>query len=198
MSVSERLLKARKVLDLTQADFAKPLGIDRGYISTLEHGSRTPSETLLRLIGHEHGISVTWLKTGEGGIFVSPEEAIKNLKARYGEQTFQKAVLEMLSNNEPDYIVIPPEDRAKNKTLLPVKESSPLHPREIFITPIGKTEYSNDPRLKRIFDTLNVIWSAGDENLKGWAVIQFSRAFPDDIIEEAQKKHKETYETSTG
>ncbi|TEB04780.1 Helix-turn-helix domain protein [Pelotomaculum schinkii] len=91
MSISDRLLKARKTLNLTQADFAKPLGIDRGYISTLEHDSRAPSETLLKLIEHEHGISVTWLKTGEGQMLVPPEEVIIDQIARFGEQTILNA-----------------------------------------------------------------------------------------------------------
>lgn len=42
---------------------------------------------------------------------------------------------------------------------------------------------------------LNVIidlWSVADEALKAWAKIQFARAFPLDVIEDAQKNAQMT------
>ena len=42
----------RKRLGLTQADFSKALGITQGYLSDVENGLKTPSNTLLLLFEH--------------------------------------------------------------------------------------------------------------------------------------------------
>lgn len=48
-----------------------------------------------------------------------------------------------------------------------------------------------DPELDRMQDILVDIWTLGDEDLKTWARVQFSRAFPNDVIEDVQKKRAE-------
>lgn len=170
MSISERLLKARKTLNLTQADFASHLGIDRGYVSTLEHGLRKPSETLLKLIKHEYGISDTWLETGKGEMFISPEDTLKSLTARFGEQAVLKAFNFIMKEHGLAVAAGRPASRAD----------------------------TGDPELNRLIDTLYLLWSTGDDRLKQWASYQFDRAFPQDVIEEAQKKQKNTCQAFTG
>ena len=42
----------RESLGLTQSDFSRALGITQGYLSDLENGVKTPSDTLLLLFEH--------------------------------------------------------------------------------------------------------------------------------------------------
>ncbi len=62
----ERVKQVRNAHELSQADFAKRLGINRAHISRIESGKSVPSEQLLRLIAHEYDISWKWLTRGEG------------------------------------------------------------------------------------------------------------------------------------
>lgn len=164
MSFGERLRKARKSLKLTQEQFAQPLAITRGYIACLENGLQKPSEALLKLISAEHCISITWLKTGTGEMFISPEDGLKSLTARYGEQAVLKAVNNIM------------------------KECG------LAVATIRQAHRSDtgDPDLDNLVNILYDLWAAGDNDMKGWLKVQFRRAFPDDIIKEAQKKQKAT------
>ena len=42
----------RKILGLTQYEFSELLGITQGYLSDVENGVKTPSDTLLMLLEH--------------------------------------------------------------------------------------------------------------------------------------------------
>lgn len=44
--------------------------------------------------------------------------------------------------------------------------------------------------LDHMISLLIKLWSLGDEKLKAWASIQFKRAFPEDIVDEVEKRHK--------
>ena len=54
------------MLNLSQEEFAKKLGISRGYLANIEKGLRTPPDRILRLISHTFGVSYEWLKYGKG------------------------------------------------------------------------------------------------------------------------------------
>jgi transcriptional regulator with XRE-family HTH domain len=72
-----RLRQARKALGLTQAKFAKEIGITNCYVSDLEKGKvRKPSEPVLRTILFCFRLNRDWLSTGEGPMFVEPEEGV--------------------------------------------------------------------------------------------------------------------------
>lgn len=92
MNIGKRIFTARKELNLTQKQFAEPLAITRGYIASMENCMQEPSEALIKLISSEYGISIAWLKSGLGDMFISPEEAIKNQIARFGKQAILEAV----------------------------------------------------------------------------------------------------------
>jgi repressor LexA len=67
-----RIRKARLALGLTQKEFATSLGIVQGFLSGIETGRKTPSDTLLIALSHTHGINPTWLKNGNGETFKGP------------------------------------------------------------------------------------------------------------------------------
>lgn len=65
--IGQRIRQLRKLEHLTQDDFARRLGIKRGYVSTLETGRGAPSERLILDICRAFGAKYEWLKEGRGG-----------------------------------------------------------------------------------------------------------------------------------
>jgi len=162
LGIGERIRKLRKELKLTQEEFASRLKISKGFLSNLEKGIRQPSDQLLRLTAYEFSSSENWLKTGKGEMFISPEDALKSLTARFGEQ----AVLKAFKNIMKEHGIAVAAGRQA--------------PRPD----------TGDPELDRLIDTLYDLWTSGNSDMKGWIKVQFNRAFPEDVIEEAQKKQK--------
>lgn len=66
----ERLKKIRKSLHLTQQEFADKLGITRSTVATYETGKSNPSDAAVSLMCKEFNINETWLRTGEGDMFI--------------------------------------------------------------------------------------------------------------------------------
>lgn len=165
MSIGQRILSLRKALKLTQEEFSSRLKISKGFLSNLEKGVRFPSDQLIKLISYEFSSSENWLETGEGETFVSPEESLKNIMARLGERAFLDAVNNVM----------------KEKGLA-FAAGRPAHRLD-----------TGDPELDRMINILQDLWAAGDDRLKGWTSINFDRSFPTDVVEEVQKKQKETH-----
>jgi len=163
MTIGERIKTLRKYLNLTQQQFASALDIDQGHIAGIEKGTKNPSKPLQKVICLTFHVRDIWLKTGEGEMFNSPEEVLKNQMARFGERSFLDAVTNIM----------------KERGLV-MTASRPAHQAD-----------TGDPDFDRMINTLYDLWATGDNHLKGWSIIQFNRAFPADVVEEAQKKQKE-------
>lgn len=73
--MKDRIKKIRKALGLTQQEFADRLGISRGNIATYETRDGNPGSSVITLICREFNVSETWLRTGEGEMFVQRSEA---------------------------------------------------------------------------------------------------------------------------
>jgi transcriptional regulator with XRE-family HTH domain len=69
VETGSRIREARRALQMTQKDFAASLGIVQGFLSGIETGRKTPSDTLLIALTHTHGIDLQWLKQGTGTPF---------------------------------------------------------------------------------------------------------------------------------
>ena len=69
--LNERLKKLRKILDMTQQEFADKVGTPRDNIGGYETGRRKPSDAVISLIcktDFSRGrVNEKWLRTGEGG-----------------------------------------------------------------------------------------------------------------------------------
>ena len=69
--MDERLKKLRKVLDLTQHEFAARIGVKQNTIATYEMGKgRVPSSQTLKSICREFNVNEEWLRDGTGDMFV--------------------------------------------------------------------------------------------------------------------------------
>lgn len=72
----KRLVHVRKHLNLTQAEFADILGINRANLSAIENGRenrKLPNGTTY-IIEKELSINPTWFETGEGNMIIPPSE----------------------------------------------------------------------------------------------------------------------------
>ena len=110
--MNDRIKKVRKALDLTQQEFAKRIGIKRNTIATYETGKSKPSDAAVSLFCREFNINETWLRTGEGDMFIplSKDEEITAFVNRICSteaDTFQKRYLLMLSRlGESDWVAL--------------------------------------------------------------------------------------------
>ena len=78
--MNERIKRLRKVFNLTQQEFAQKIGTHRNNIAGYETGKRSPSEAIISLICREFHVSETWLRTGEGEMFVQTvDDPVKRL-----------------------------------------------------------------------------------------------------------------------
>jgi transcriptional regulator with XRE-family HTH domain len=101
--LKERLKKLRKELDLTQQEFADRIGISRGNIATYETRDGSPGSSVINLICREFNVSETWLRTGEGEMFLpSPNGVLDELVQKYGLSTRGKVIVEKFLDLNPD------------------------------------------------------------------------------------------------
>lgn len=68
--MNERIKKLRKSLDLTQQEFADKIGMKRNTVANYETDRNEPSNSVISLICKTFNVSETWLRTGEGEMFV--------------------------------------------------------------------------------------------------------------------------------
>ena len=70
--MNERVKELRKKLNLTQQEFADKIGMKRNTVANYETNRNEPSNSVISLICREFNVSETWLRTGEGEMFIEP------------------------------------------------------------------------------------------------------------------------------
>lgn len=68
--MNERIKGIRNALKLTQQEFADKIKIKRNTVATYEMGRSVPSDSAIALICKEFNVNETWLRTGEGDMFI--------------------------------------------------------------------------------------------------------------------------------
>ena len=109
--MNQRLKLLRKQFNLNQSDFALRIGVSQSAVAAWESGIRNPIDAIVQSICREFGVSESWLRTGEGTMFVpqTPDAQIAAYVARTlkGNNEFKKAVLALLlSRSDEDLAVI--------------------------------------------------------------------------------------------
>lgn len=105
MSVGERIRKVRRSLDLTQAEFAARIGSTQNTVTRYETGDRKPSATVLAMIGQTYGVSVEWLRSGTGDMFLPKEaDTLEALARERGLSHGAYVAIEKLLNVKPDVL----------------------------------------------------------------------------------------------
>ncbi len=69
-TISQRIKKLRRALDLTQQGFADRIGMKRNTVASYEIERNGPSNSVISLICKEFNVSETWLRTGKGEMFI--------------------------------------------------------------------------------------------------------------------------------
>lgn len=99
--MQDRIRLVRKALGLTQTEFGERLGIKGNTVTGYESGIRTPSDAMLISICREFNVNETWLRTGEGDMFLQrtrdEELAAFFGDALSGEPDFRRRFLAVLS-----------------------------------------------------------------------------------------------------
>ena len=89
-----------RLLELTKTAFAEKIHVTPQFISAICSCAKTPSDRTILDICREFGVSESWLRTGDGPMFVaqSPDEQITAYVAKTlrGDNDFKKAVLSLL------------------------------------------------------------------------------------------------------
>lgn len=105
--MNERIKELRKALGLTQQEFADRVGIKRNSFANYETGRNTPLDAIIVSICREFNVNETWLRTGEGEMFVklnrSQEVAEFVGRVLHGEEdNFKRRFIAMLSRLDED------------------------------------------------------------------------------------------------
>lgn len=88
--MNERMKKLRKALDITQQEFADKIGIKRNSYANYETGRNVPIDAIIVSICREFNVNETWLRTGEGDMFVEISE----------EDMFSRAAASCIKDND--------------------------------------------------------------------------------------------------
>lgn len=109
MNISERVRFLRKEqLHLTQEALGEPLGLTRANIANIEAGRVAVTERVVLALCEKFNVNETWLRTGEGEIFI-PLTRNQQITDFLGglikeEGTFKKRLIDALSRlDEKDW-----------------------------------------------------------------------------------------------
>ena len=80
----DRIISLRGKLKVNQEEFAKRIGVSRNFISLVETGKRNLSDRTIVDICREFAVNETWLRTGEGEIFM-PKSRTDEIAAFVGD-----------------------------------------------------------------------------------------------------------------
>lgn len=92
--IHERFKTLRKELGLTQQEFAEQINLRRNSIAQIELGYRNPSGAVLALICKTFNVNETWLRTGEGEMFMrAPTDIMSEVAEKLGLNEFEQLIL---------------------------------------------------------------------------------------------------------
>ncbi len=79
-----RIIAIREKKNLSQEQFAQKIGVSRNFISLVETGKRNLSDRTISNICQTFNVNETWLRTGEGEMFLEGDDAFVNeIAAKY-------------------------------------------------------------------------------------------------------------------
>ena len=174
-SVGSRIKAARLDKGLTQTEFAASLGIVQGFLSGIESGKKSPSDTLLIALCHHYRINEEWLFTGDGEMFRGQDAAEKPREDTLPAQT---PLFEKIPEGFPENIK---REGIKNYVRLPnIPEGC-----------YALVAYG-DFMAPTIHDGDLVIFST-QENLENGDIVLANNRWGDAILRKYRLKDKETF-----
>ena len=102
-TMKDRIKKIRRILGLTQQEFADRIGIKRNTIANYETGRNDPVDSVVSLICREFGVSEEWLRYGTGEMFVPDSDSeLEALVKKYGLSSADKVLIERYMSLKAD------------------------------------------------------------------------------------------------
>lgn len=104
--MNDRIKKLRKELGLTLDKFGEKLGVTKPTISRIENGVNNVTEQMIKSICREFNVNETWLRTGEGEMFVDMDTEDELMRwagevLSGSDTSFQKRFVKMLMGLNP-------------------------------------------------------------------------------------------------
>ena len=104
--MNARIKKLRKELGLTLDKFGEKLGVTKPTISRIENGVNNVTEQMIKSICREFNVNETWLRTGEGEMFVDMDTEDELMRwagevLSGSDTSFQKRFVKMLMGLNP-------------------------------------------------------------------------------------------------
>lgn len=109
-TINNRIAQLLNTLGLTKTAFANNLKVSQAYISKLVR-TGTPSDLLVDDICQKYNVNEKWLRTGEGEMFIIPEDETAALVSdllEEPEDEFYQAIIELVRT----YKQLSPESRS--------------------------------------------------------------------------------------
>ena len=105
--MNERLKELRKILNLTQQEFADRLNVSRNTVATYEIGKSNPSDAAVMLICREFNVNEDWLRAGTGDMFLPVDRnadiaRLTKLLLDEESDSFKNRFISMLANLTAD------------------------------------------------------------------------------------------------
>ena len=105
--MGERLKELRKTLGLTLEAFGEKVGVGKSSISRLEKGTNNLTEQMILAICREFDVNETWLRTGEGEMFLKLDREAEIARLTRDllleeEDSFKNKVVTALAKLTPD------------------------------------------------------------------------------------------------
>lgn len=105
--MKDRIKGIRKANELTQTEFGARIGVRGNTVTNYETGLRTPSDAVILSICREFNVNETWLRTGEGKMFVEKtrdEEIAAFIGRALSDETptFKKRLISVLARLSED------------------------------------------------------------------------------------------------
>lgn len=145
----DRVRQLRKHLNLTQSAFSEEIGMTPGNLSKIEKNQISMSKAFLKALKLRFFCNPDWIETGEGEMFISPEEHIADGIRYLGIQKYGEGLLKVL--NDPQF--------AELRSMITIGEKA-----------TGKI----DPELMSYLCYILNKWQQGDEDIRGWLRVQLN------------------------
>lgn len=101
--MQKRIIELREALHLSQADFAKKLGLTRSWLSNVELGIRDIQERhILLILSAFPQVSEDWLRSGTGPMFIQDDSPVRQIMQRYNFPDIVKQFLVAYDRLTPD------------------------------------------------------------------------------------------------
>ena len=78
--MNDRIKQIRKKAGLTQTEFGERIGVKGNTVTGYETGLRSPTNAVIKSICETFSVNETWLRTGEGEMFVQLNHKEKTVR----------------------------------------------------------------------------------------------------------------------